>query len=75
VLTGLHSPGQLSSAPPINSTGAGCVLSPCAISFASFILLLKHWHVPPIEATVGVSVISMVFYTPVHLLYLPQGRG
>jgi len=71
VLIGIHSLGQLSGAPAHQWVGDVFFLL-AAISFASFVLLLKHWHVPPIEATVGVSVISMVFYTPVYLLFLPK---
>src|SRR3569832_813338 len=57
VLFGFHSLGQISGAPAHQWVGdMFCLLA--AISFASFVLLLKHWHVPPIEATVGVSVIS-----------------
>jgi drug/metabolite transporter (DMT)-like permease len=71
VLISIHSLGQLSGAPAHQWVGDVFFLL-AAISFASFVLLLKHWNVSPIDATVGVSVISMIFYTPVYLLFLPK---
>lgn len=43
-----------------------------AISFAVFGLLLKRWHIRPIEAIVGVAAISALTYLPVYLLFLPK---
>ena len=71
VLIGLHSFGQLSEAPAHQWLGDVFFLL-AAVSYACFGLLLKHWHVSPLEATVGVAVISMVCYTPVYLLFLPK---
>ncbi len=71
VMIGIHSVGQLSGAPAHQWVGDMFFLL-AAISFAIFVLLLKHWNISPIDATVGVSVISMVFYTPVYLLFLPK---
>ena len=71
VLIGMHSFGQFAGAPAHQWLGDVFFLL-AAISYACFGLLLKHWHVPPIEATAGVAVISMVFYTPVYLLLLPK---
>ncbi len=41
-------------------------------SFATFGLLMKRWHVRPVEATTGVSCISMLLYLPVYALLLPK---
>jgi drug/metabolite transporter (DMT)-like permease len=71
VLIGINSLGQISGAPAQQWVGDMFFLL-AAISYACFGLLLKHWHVPPIEATVGIAVISMVCYTPVYLLFLPK---
>ena len=71
VLIGLHSFGQFSGAPAHQWVGDVFFLL-AAICYASFGLLLKHWHVSPLEATIGVAVISMVCYTPVYLLFLPK---
>jgi drug/metabolite transporter (DMT)-like permease len=71
VLIGFHSFGQFSGAPAHQWVGDVFFLL-AAISFASFGLLLKHWHVSPLEATIGIAVISMVCYTPVYLLFLPK---
>jgi len=71
VLIGIKSLGQISGAPAQQWVGDVFFLL-AAISYACFGLLLKHWHVPPIEATVGIAVISMVCYTPVYLLLLPK---
>jgi drug/metabolite transporter (DMT)-like permease len=71
VLIGLHSFGQFSGAPADQWVGNVFFLL-AAICYASFGLLLKQWHVSPLEATVGIAVISMVCYTPVYLLFLPK---
>lgn len=71
VLIGLHSFGPLAGAPARQWLGDVFFLL-AAISYACFGLLLKHWHVPPIDATIGIAVISMIFYTPVYLLFLPK---
>lgn len=42
-----------------------------ASAFAVFGLLLKRWHIRPVEATVGVAMISSLLYFPVYILYLP----
>src|SRR5512135_1144068 len=71
VLIGLHSFGQFSGAPAHQWVGDVFFLL-AAICFASFGLLLKHWQVSPLDATIGVAVISMACYTPVYLLLLPK---
>ncbi len=71
VLIGIHSFGQFSGAPAHQWVGDVFFLL-AAICYASFGLLLKHWDVSPLEATIGVAVISMVCYTPVYLLFLPK---
>ena len=71
VLIGIHSFGQFSGAPAHQWVGDVFFLL-AAISYASFGLLLKHWHISPLDATIGVAVISMVCYTPVYLLFLPK---
>jgi len=43
-----------------------------ATSFAVFGLLLKRWRIPPLEVTIGVAVVAMVFYMPVYVLFLPK---
>ncbi len=71
VLIGIHSFGQFSGVPAHQWVGDVFFLL-AAICYASFGLLLKHWDVSPLEATIGVAVISMVCYTPVYLLFLPK---
>lgn len=71
VLIGLHSFGQLSGAPAHQWMGDVFFLL-AAVSYACFGLLLKHWQVPALDATIGIAVISMVCYTPVYLLFLPK---
>ncbi|MDD5296826.1 MAG: DMT family transporter [Rhodocyclaceae bacterium] len=44
-----------------------------AVSWAVFGLLMKHWHVRPLEATMGVAFFSALAYLPVYLLFLPKG--
>lgn len=43
-----------------------------AASFAAFGLLQKKWRVPPLEVTVGIATVSMLFYLPVYVLFLPK---
>lgn len=43
-----------------------------ATSFAVFGLLLRKWRIPPLDATVGVAVVAMLFYLPVYVLFLPK---
>ncbi len=71
VLIGIHSFGQFSGAPAHQWVGDVFFLL-AAICYACFGLLLKQWHVSPLEATIGVAVISMACYTPVYLLFLPK---
>ena len=71
VLIGIHSLGQFSGAPAHQWVGDVFFLL-AALCYASFGLLLKHWHVSPLDATIGVAVISMVCYTPVYLAFLPK---
>lgn len=71
VLIGIHSFGQFSGAPAHQWVGDVFFLL-AAICYASFGLLLKHWRVSPLDATIGIAVISMVCYTPVYLLFLPK---
>jgi drug/metabolite transporter (DMT)-like permease len=44
-----------------------------AVSWAIFGLLMKRWHVRPLEATMGLACFSMLAYLPVYLLFLPKG--
>lgn len=71
VLIGLHSFGQFAGAPAHQWAGDVFFLL-AAICYASFGLLLKHWQVSPLDATIGIAVISMACYTPVYLLFLPK---
>jgi len=71
VLIGLHSFGQFSGAPAHQWAGDVFFLL-AAICYAAFGLLLKHWHVSPLDATIGIAVISVACYTPVYLLCLPK---
>ena len=71
VLIGLHSFGQFSGAPAHQWVGDVFFLL-AAVCYACFGLLLKHWHVSPLDATIGIAVISMACYTPVYLLFLPK---
>ncbi|MBT9567942.1 MAG: DMT family transporter [Thiobacillus sp.] len=71
VLIGVHSFGQFSGA-PANQWVGDVFFMLAALCYASFGLLLKHWHVSPLDATIGVAVISMVCYMPVYLAFLPK---
>lgn len=71
VLIGLHSFGQFAGAPAQQWIGDVFFLL-AALCYASFGLLLKQWHVSPLDATIGIAVISMVCYTPVYLALLPK---
>ena len=73
VLIGLHSFGQFAVAPAHQWMGDVFFLL-AATCYASFGLLLKHWQVSPLDATIGIAVISMACYTPVYLLFPPQGH-
>jgi len=70
-LIGLHSFGQFAGAPAHQWWGDVFFLL-AAVCYASFGLLLKHWHVSPLDATIGIAVISMVAYLPVYGLFLPK---
>ena len=41
-------------------------------AFAVFGLLLKRWHIRPVEAVVGVAMISSLIYLPFYVLFLPK---
>lgn len=71
VLIGLHSFGQFAGAPADQWRGDVFFLL-AAVCYASFGLLLRHWHVSPLDATIGIAVISMVCYLPAYLLFLPK---
>jgi drug/metabolite transporter (DMT)-like permease len=71
VLIGIHSFGQFAGAPAHQWVGDVFFLL-AAVSYASFGLLLKHWHVSPLDATIGIAVMSMLCYTPVYLAFLPK---
>lgn len=71
VLIGIHSFGQFAGAPAHQWVGDVFFLL-AAICYASFGLLFKQWRVSPLDATIGIAVISMVCYTPVYLLALPK---
>jgi len=71
VLIGIHSFGQFAGAPAHQWVGDVFFLL-AAICYASFGLLFKQWRVSPLDATIGIAVISMACYTPVYLLALPK---
>ncbi|MDA8127692.1 MAG: DMT family transporter [Betaproteobacteria bacterium] len=71
VLIGLHSFGRFAGAPAHQWVGDVFFLL-AATCYASFGLLLKHWHVSPLDATIGIAVISMACYAPVYLAFLPK---
>src|SRR5574340_1664304 len=71
VLIGLHSFGQFAGTPAHRWVGDVFFLL-AATCYASFGLLLKQWQVSPLDATIGIAVISMACYTPVYLLFLPK---
>ncbi|MDT3707812.1 MAG: DMT family transporter [Thiobacillus sp.] len=71
VLIGLHSFGQFTGTPAHRWVGDVFFLL-AATCYASFGLLLKQWQVSPLDATIGIAVISMACYTPVYLLFLPK---
>ncbi len=71
VLIGLHSFGGFAGAPAHQWVGDVFFLL-AALCYASFGLLLRHWHVSPLDATIGVAVIALTCYVPVYLLFLPK---
>lgn len=71
VLIGIDSLGRLTGASPHQWLGDTFFLF-AAVCYASFGLMLKRWHISPLEATAGVAVISMALYLPVYLLFLPK---
>jgi drug/metabolite transporter (DMT)-like permease len=71
VLIGLHSFGQFAGAPAHQWVGDAFFLL-AALCYACFGLLLRHWHISPLDATIGVAVISLACYGPVYLLFLPK---
>ena len=71
VLIGLHSFGQFAGAPAHQWVGDVFFML-AAACYASFGLLLKRWHVSPLDATIGIAVISMACYVPFYLLFLPK---
>lgn len=71
MLIGLHSFGRFAGAPAHQWVGDVFFLL-AATCYASFGLLLKQWHVSPLDATIGIAVISMACYTTVYLLFLPK---
>jgi drug/metabolite transporter (DMT)-like permease len=71
VLIGFHSFGQFAGAPADQWMGDVFFLL-AAVCYASFGLLLRHWHVSPLDATIGIAVISMACYLPLYLLFLPK---
>lgn len=44
-----------------------------ALSWAIFGLLMKHWRIRPLEATIGLAGFSSLGYLPVYFLFLPKG--
>lgn len=44
-----------------------------ALCWAIFGLLMKRWHVRPLDATMGLAFISSLIYLPIYLLFLPKG--
>ena len=55
------------------SAGVGDALFLMAAwSWAIFGLLMRRWQIPPLRAILGVASISLVFYMPVYLAYLPK---
>lgn len=71
VLIALHSFGRFAGAPAHQWVGDVFFLL-AAICYASFGLLLRHWRVSPLDATIGVAVISTACYAPAYLLFLPK---
>jgi len=71
VLIGLHSFGQFAGAPAHQWVGDVCFLL-AALCYASFGLLFRHWHVSPLDATIGIAVIAAACYLPAYLLFLPK---
>lgn len=73
-LIGLHSFGQFAGT-PVHQWWGDVFFLLAAVCYASFGLLLKHWRVSPLDATIGVAVISMAAYLPVYGLFLPKAIG
>jgi len=44
-----------------------------ATCFAINGLLLKRWRIRPLEAVVGIAMISALIYLPIYILFLPKG--
>ena len=71
VLIGVHSLGQFAGAPADQWQGDVYFLL-AALCYAGFGLLLKQWQISPVDATIGIAVISLLCYLPVYLLFLPK---
>ncbi len=51
----------------------GDMLFPLASAcWATFVVLVRHWKVGAIDATLATSLISFALYTPVYLVFLPK---
>lgn len=44
-------------------------------SWAFYAALLKRWQVPPLEATMGVALLSALLFMPVYAAFLPSGMA
>ena len=54
--------------------GLGELLFVCgSASWAFYAALLKRWQVPPLEATMGVALLSALLFMPVYAVFLPSG--
>ncbi len=59
---------------PQTSFGWGDVMFVGAsASWAAYTALLKRWQMPPVDATMGVALVSAVLYLPIYWLFLPSG--
>lgn len=59
---------------PDTSLGWGDVMfMGASASWAAYTALLKRWQLPPVDATMGVVLVSAALYLPIYWLFLPSG--
>lgn len=59
---------------PDTSLGWGDVMfMGASASWAAYTALLKRWQLPPVDATMGVVLVSAALYLPIYGLFLPSG--
>lgn len=44
-----------------------------ALAWSTFGILVRIWHIRPVDAMSGIGVTSLLIYIPIYLLFLPKG--